>query len=191
LRPITSLAFSHNFAAEHPAPGRKRPSWRVAHLSSTPAPNVLEVVLRAALFAANLSSASLLLSLSLILIVVASINIYFSLMMLVIDKRKDLSILRALGADGTTLRNIYVSEAFLVAGYGTVAGLTFGAVVCYLQQTVGLVSMGLENAVVANYPVKMVAADFLLILLMNAGVTVAVSWHPARVASRSWSGGLL
>ncbi len=126
-----------------------------------------------------------------LLIVVASINIYFSLMMLVIDKRKDLSILRALGADGTTLRNIYVSEAFLVAGYGTVAGLTFGAVVCYLQQTVGLVSMGLENAVVANYPVKMVAADFLLILLMNAGVTVAVSWHPARVASRSWSGGLL
>ena len=119
-----------------------------------------------------------------LLIVVASINIYFSLMMLVIDKRKDLGILTALGATGSTLRNIYITEAFLVSGYGTLAGLAVGALVCYLQQSVGLVSMGLENAVVANYPVEMSAPDFLLILLMNAGVTLAVSWHPARVAAR-------
>lgn len=119
-----------------------------------------------------------------LLIVVASINIYFSLMMLVIDKRKDLGILTALGATGSTLRNIYITEAFLVSGYGTIAGLAVGALVCYLQQSVGLVSMGLENAVVANYPVEMSAPDFLLILLMNAGVTLAVSWHPARVAAR-------
>ncbi|MFM7193171.1 MAG: ABC transporter permease [Bacteroidota bacterium] len=119
-----------------------------------------------------------------LLIVVASINIYFSLMMLVIDKRKDLGILTALGANGTTLRNIYITEAFLVSGYGTIAGLAVGALVCWLQQTVGLVSMGLENAVVANYPVEMSASDFLLILLMNAGVTLVVSWHPAKVAAR-------
>lgn len=117
-----------------------------------------------------------------LLIVVASINIYFSLMMLVIDKKKDNSILRALGAADTMIRNIYITEAFLIAGYGTMAGLLAGAGVCYLQQTVGLVSMGLENAVVANYPVKMEFTDFGLILLMNTLVTLAVCWYPARVA---------
>ena len=105
-------------------------------------------------------------------------------MMLVIDKKKDNGILRALGADGGLIRRIYIMEAFLISGYGTIAGLVVGAAVCYLQQTVGLVSMGLENAVVANYPVLMNPADFGLILLMNAAVTLAVCWYPARVAGR-------
>ena len=119
-----------------------------------------------------------------LLIVVASINIFFSLMMLVIDKRKDVLVLRALGAGPVQIRRIFVAEAFLVSGYGTIIGLVLGFVVCLLQQEVGLVGMGMENAVVAHYPVDMQITDFLLIAGFNLLVTLIISVAPARLAAR-------
>ena len=121
-----------------------------------------------------------------LLIVVATINIFFSLMMLVIDKRKDISILRSVGASRSLVHRIFITEAFLVAGYGTVAGLLVGIFICYLQQTVGLIGMGMENAVVANYPVSMQWEDIVLILIFNLLVTLAVSWYPARRAASTF-----
>jgi len=126
-----------------------------------------------------------------LLIIIASINIYFSLMMLVIDKKKDISVLHAMGASPSLIRTIFFSESFLISGIGTIVGLVAGAFICYLQQTFGLVGMGMENAVVSNYPIKMQWMDFFLVLSLNALVTVLISWYPARAAARSWSPELL
>jgi len=126
-----------------------------------------------------------------LLVVVATINIFFSLMMLVIDKRKDISILRSVGAGAKLVHRIFLTEALLVSGYGTVAGLLVGVLICYLQQTVGLVGMGMENAVVANYPVSMQWGDLALILLFNLLVTLVVSWYPARRAASTFDPQLL
>jgi len=123
------------------------------------------------------------LSLSL-LILVASINIFFSLMMLVLDKRKDVAILRALGADSGIIRKIFVAEAFIVSGYGSLAGLLIGLMVCLLQLQFGLVGMGMENAVVSSYPVEIKLTDFILVLTFNLLVTLAICWLPARLAAR-------
>lgn len=119
-----------------------------------------------------------------LLVVVASINIFFSLMMLVIDKRKDMVILRALGAGPPLIRRIFIAEAFLVSGYGTLAGLLVGLVVCVLQQEVGLVGMGMENSVVADYPVELQFMDFVLIAGFNLLLTALISWQPARLAAQ-------
>lgn len=126
-----------------------------------------------------------------LLILIASINIYFSLMMLVIEKRKDISVLHALGASPVVIRNIFYFESFLISGTGTLIGLISGALLCYLQQTVGIVGMGMENAVVSNYPVRMVSTDFFLILFLNSTITFLICWYPARAASKSWSPDLL
>lgn len=119
-----------------------------------------------------------------LLVVVASINIFFALMMLVIDKRKDMAILRALGADQGVVARIFVTEAFLVSGYGTMAGMLLGTLLCVLQQSVGLVGMGMENAVVSNYPVEMQGFDFLLVIGFNLATTLLICWAPARLAAR-------
>jgi lipoprotein-releasing system permease protein len=119
-----------------------------------------------------------------LLIVVASINIYFSLMMLVIDKRKDIGIFSAMGASGKLISRIFISEAAIIAGYGTLFGLAAGILFCFLQQTVGLVGMGMENAIVSNYPVKLVFSDLLLIAGFNGLITILISWHPARLGMR-------
>jgi lipoprotein-releasing system permease protein len=122
-----------------------------------------------------------------LLILVASINIFFSLMMLALDKKKDISILFAMGGHTNLIRNIFLSEGTLIAFVGATAGLLLGGSICWLQDTFGLVGMGMENAIVSSYPVKMNVIDFLLTSLVIVSITILVSFYPARLAARSYS----
>ncbi len=126
------------------------------------------------------------LSLSLLLLV-ASINIFFSLMMLAIDKRKDISILCSLGASGKLIRNIFLAEGALISFLGAAVGLLIGGVICYLQDRIGLVGMGMENAVVSNYPVDIRPVDFFVTSGVIVAISLLVSFRPAVLASRSYS----
>ena len=122
-----------------------------------------------------------------LLITIVSVNIFFSLMMLVIDKTKDISVLASLGATPRLVSSVFVTEGMVIAGIGAGCGLVLGGVLCWLQETVGLVSMGMENAVVPNYPVRMLGTDFLAVLGLIAVITIAMSWYPAQRAARAAS----
>jgi lipoprotein-releasing system permease protein len=119
-----------------------------------------------------------------LLIAIAAINIFFSLMMLVIDKKKDISILASLGATPALIRKIFISEAFVISTLGAAVGLAFGALLCWLQDSAGLVGMGMETAVVMDYPVKMVGTDFLLVAGVIILITWLIAWFPARAAAK-------
>ncbi len=122
-----------------------------------------------------------------LLLLVASINIFFSLMMLAIDKKKDISVLTSLGAPTSLIRNIFLAEGALISFIGAAAGLSLGGVLCYLQDKVGLVGMGMENAIVANYPVELRSADFVLTGVVLVVVSLLVSFRPAALAAKSYS----
>ena len=122
-----------------------------------------------------------------LLTLVGSINIFFSLMMLAIDKKKDISVLFAMGAAPALVRRIFLAEGALIAFVGAGTGLALGALICWLQDTVGLVSMGMINAVVEYYPVEMSLFDFAATGLMVVVVTFVTSYYPAMLASRSYS----
>lgn len=114
---------------------------------------------------------------------IASLNIFFSLSMLVIDKKKDIAILASMGATAKTIRNIFLFEGALVALIGAAYGLTLGMLICNLQQTFGLVSMGMATSVVEAYPVKMEVEDFVLTGVAIIIITLLVSIRPARKAA--------
>ncbi len=117
------------------------------------------------------------------ILLIASLNIFFSLSMLVIDKKKDIAILASMGATATTIRNIFLFEGALVAFIGAAYGLSMGMLVCNLQQTFGLVSMGMATSVVDSYPVKMEVEDFVLTGVAIIVITLLVSIRPARKAA--------
>jgi lipoprotein-releasing system permease protein len=119
-----------------------------------------------------------------LLLIIGSINIYFSLMMLALDKKRDITILASLGADSNLLRRVFVTEGLLIAGIGTISGLLFGALIVVLQQNFNLVSMGMDSAVVDGYPVKMVITDFAYVFVVMTVVTILISSRPASIASR-------
>lgn len=121
---------------------------------------------------------------AILLLLIGSINIYFSLMMLALDKKRDITLLSALGADGNLLRRIFLTEGMLIAAIGTLSGLAAGALIVMLQQKFGLVSMGMESAIVDGYPVKMKFSDFAYVFVVMTVVTVLVSSRPATIAAR-------
>ncbi|MCE2994953.1 MAG: ABC transporter permease [Cyclobacteriaceae bacterium] len=122
-----------------------------------------------------------------LLILIASINIFFSLMMLVIDKKKDVAILSAIGASPQLIRNIFLSEGALIAFFGAGIGMVLGGTICWLQDHFGLVGMGMENALVANYPVRLNPWDFVSIYVVMITITLLISFYPASVAAKSFS----
>ena len=119
-----------------------------------------------------------------LLLVIGSINIYFSLMMLALDKKRDITILASMGADSSLLRQVFITEGLLIAAIGTFLGLLSGAIIVLLQQNFSLVSMGMNSSVVDGYPVKMELSDFVYVFFIMTIVTILISSRPAALASR-------
>ncbi len=119
------------------------------------------------------------------ILAVASFNIFFSLSMLAIDKKKDIAMLLAMGATKKTVRRLFIYEGSIIAFMGAVSGLLLGLVICWLQQTFGLVSMGMQTAIVDAYPVKMQFSDFFYTALAIAVITFLASYRPASIAART------
>lgn len=119
-----------------------------------------------------------------LLLIIGSINIFFTLMMLALDKKKDISILSAVGADNRQISRIFLTEGALIAFFGTFLGMALGGLFCLAQQKYGIISMGMETAITQGYPVKIQIGDFGLALLVVAIVTLLISLYPARMAAR-------
>jgi len=118
------------------------------------------------------------------LVLVASVNIFFSLSMLAIEKKADVSILRAMGATPGLIQRIFLTEGAIIAVSGALTGLVLGIILCLLQERYGLVSMGMESALIDAYPVKLEVDDLVLTGGIVAMITFLVSWFPARRAAR-------
>lgn len=119
-----------------------------------------------------------------LILAVGSINIFFALSMIAIDKKRDISILYSLGADDRLIKSIFIAEGAIISLGGAIAGLIFGGIICWVQQTFGLVSMGIETSVLDNYPVQMKFSDFLYTSLSLVLITILISYRPAIIATR-------
>lgn len=119
-----------------------------------------------------------------VLLLMGAVNIFSALTMLSIDKKRDVAVLHSMGASRSAVRNIFLAEGLIIAFTGSIAGLALGFLVCWVQQTFGIISMGMETAVVDAYPVKMQAVDFLLAGATVLILTILISYKPANSASR-------
>jgi lipoprotein-releasing system permease protein len=118
------------------------------------------------------------------ILAIASFNIFFSLTMLAIDKQKDIAILSAMGAGKKLIKSIFLTEGAIISLIGAISGLFLGMVICMIQQQSGIISMGMESAVVDAYPVKMQFPDFIYTGLSIIIITMLSSYRPAVIASR-------
>ena len=116
------------------------------------------------------------------ILVVACLNIIGSLSMLMIDKKKDVVTLRNLGASDRQILQVFLFEGRLISLAGAVLGIVLGLLLCWLQQTFGLVGLGRSSGsfIIDSYPVSVHAEDILIIF-----ITVLVSgflavWYPVK-----------
>lgn len=123
-----------------------------------------------------------------LILLIASFNIAGSVAMLIIDKKKDITLLWYLGARGKTLRKIFLLEGMMVSFIGTSIGFVCGIILCILQQSYGLVKLGTREGAFAvnSYPVDMNLTDFLWVFVIVMFIGFITSWFPARRISNKY-----
>lgn len=112
---------------------------------------------------------------------IASFNMVGALTMLVIEKKKDMAILRTMGAQPSLIRAVFLTEGVLWSGMGGLCGLVLGATICIVQQRFGIVQVG-EGMLIDAYPVLLAVPDILMVLATTLVVGLAAAWYPARKA---------
>ncbi len=115
---------------------------------------------------------------------VASFNIFFTLSMLAIEKKKDISVLFTMGATKALVRRIFFKEGAIIAASGTLSGLILGLIFCIVQKETGMIKMGIVNAIEPAYPIKLNPYDFVFVAVAVTLITVLASYRPALIASR-------
>jgi lipoprotein-releasing system permease protein len=118
------------------------------------------------------------------ILVIAAFNMIGCLYMLVMEKQKDITILKAMGARSQVISRIFLAEGMIIAGIGTVIGFVISILFCVLQQRFGLIRLEEESFLVSAYPVSMHFADFLLVCATIIIIGGAASWYPARKAGK-------
>lgn len=111
---------------------------------------------------------------------IASINIFFSLAMLAIEKKKDIAILFSMGASRQLIRKIFLMEGSLIAFIGTFIGLAGGLALCFVQQEFEIIPLSQMQA----YPVKVVWTDLIYVAFTITVITFMASYAPARTAAK-------
>ncbi|HLR38610.1 MAG TPA: FtsX-like permease family protein [Chitinophagaceae bacterium] len=116
--------------------------------------------------------------------IIAAFNMIGALSMLVIEKRKDISILKAMGAGHKLIQRIFLAEGLLVSFSGAAVGTVIALLVCLGQQHFGWVKLGGGTFVINAYPVDMHWIDFVLVWVTILFVSLLASWYPAIKAAK-------
>jgi len=118
-----------------------------------------------------------------LILVVAAFNMIGALSMLVLEKKKDIAVLRALGASNQRIRNIFLLEGLLLAGIGAVAGIILGGGICFIQEYFQFIKLGGSTFIIDYYPVKTKVLDFLLVMATVTAISFTAAWVTAQKTS--------
>ncbi|HEY8388962.1 MAG TPA: FtsX-like permease family protein [Parasegetibacter sp.] len=118
-----------------------------------------------------------------LIMIIAAFNIVGALMMLVLEKQKDIFVLKALGADQNFIRRIFLLEGILLALIGTAIGIIVAVLLCWIQIQFKVIPLQGGSFVIDYYPVKMLPADFLLVVLTILAIALLAAWVPAKKAA--------
>ena len=120
------------------------------------------------------------------ILVVACFNIIGSLSMLIVDKRDDVVTLRNLGATEKQITQVFLFEGRLISMMGAVIGIAVGLLLCWMQQTFGIIALGSSagSFIVDSYPVSVHPTDVILVFFTVVVVGFLSVWYPVRYFSR-------
>ena len=118
-----------------------------------------------------------------LILAVAAFNMIGALTMLVLEKQKDIQVLKAIGANNNVIQKIFLSEGLMLAIMGACVGILLAVLLCWLQLQFHLIPLQGGTFVVSYYPVKMQWQDFVLVMLTVVIVAFTAAWFPARKAA--------
>ena len=101
------------------------------------------------------------------ILIMATFNVIGTLCMLIIDKNKDITLLKAMGCDTILIKKIFINEGLLISVVGGLLGLALGIIAVLAQQHFGIIRLGNGggNYIIEAYPVALQFADIALVFI--------------------------
>ncbi|MCC5925340.1 MAG: ABC transporter permease [Bacteroidetes bacterium] len=119
-----------------------------------------------------------------VLVIVAAFNLIGTILMMVLERVRDIGILKTVGTSDRKIRNIFLLEGFLVGFIGLSIGVLIAATFNYVQATYQIIPLSEENYYMSTAPVNPRLQDFLIVGAVTISLCIAASWLPAKVAAR-------
>lgn len=119
-----------------------------------------------------------------LIIIVATVNIIGTLLMMVLDKTREVGILRSMGATRWGITRIFLRQGLTIAILGTVIGNSLAFILCFAQKELRFFSLPSDIYFMTSVPILLRVEDFLLVSSVTIVLCVLSSLLPARLAAR-------
>lgn len=119
-----------------------------------------------------------------LIILVASFNIISTLIMNVIEKRREIAILKAMGATDKGIMNIFMMQGLFIGIVGTIVGVAGGYLLCYVLNTYQIIKLPADVYYLSHLPVKTKLIDFLVVSVSAITISFLATIYPAWQAAR-------
>ncbi len=120
-----------------------------------------------------------------VMIIVAAFNLIGTVLMMVLERIKDIGILKTIGAKSKEIRHIFLLEGLLVAFSGLVIGIGISLLFYWLQVTYEIIPLSEENYYMSTAPVEPHLLDFFIVGAVTIFLCALASWLPARIAAKT------
>ena len=119
-----------------------------------------------------------------LILMVAAFNMIGALSMLVLEKQKDIQVLKAMGASELLIQRIFLAEGVLLGMLGAVAGVMLSILVYFLQTRFKLIPLQGATFLIDHYPLKLMLSDLIMVVTTVCIIAIAAAWLPAKKASQ-------
>lgn len=120
-----------------------------------------------------------------VMIIVAAFNLIGTVLMMVLERTRDIGILKTMGANNKEVRTVFLLEGLFVATVGLLIGIALSLLFAWLQSTYQIIPLSEENYYMAYAPVEPHGLDFFIVTVVTLILCALASWLPARVASKT------
>ncbi len=119
-----------------------------------------------------------------LIVLVAAFNIASTLIMMVMEKTKDIAILKAMGATNKSIRKIFVFKGIVIGFIGTTLGVCLGFILCTVLKYYQFIELPGDVYYITTLPVKLELLDVVLIASAAMAISFLATLYPARQASK-------
>jgi lipoprotein-releasing system permease protein len=119
-----------------------------------------------------------------LIVMVAALNIAASLVLLVMEKNRDIAILKTMGTSARSIRRIFVLQGLVIGVIGTTAGAVFGYAVIYVLDRYKLIHVPIDVYQISYVPFILQPLDFAIVILAALAICFVATIYPSRQASK-------
>jgi len=119
-----------------------------------------------------------------LIVLVAAFNIASTLIMMVMEKTKDIAILKAMGATNKSIRKIFVLKGIVIGSIGTIFGVCLGLILCTVLKYYQFIELPGDVYYITTLPVKLELLDVIMIASAAMAISFLATIYPARQASK-------